>query len=81
MAMTDAQLRAKIRDLMMLGDLPNERPRVNKSGTGRRRLLLGLTSASSAASPDPTSPTSGVAAERRTYMPPAMRSGSGNEDS
>ena len=26
MAMTDAQLRAKIRDLIALGDLPNERP-------------------------------------------------------
>ena len=26
MAMTGAQLRAKIRDLITLGDLPNERP-------------------------------------------------------
>jgi len=26
MAMTDAQLRAEIRDLIAFGDLPNERP-------------------------------------------------------
>jgi len=32
MAMIDAQLRAKIRDLMTLGDLPNERPRVHQVG-------------------------------------------------
>jgi len=32
MALTDAQLRAKIRDLMTLGDLPNERPRVRQVG-------------------------------------------------
>ena len=30
MAMTGGQLRAKIRDLMTLGDLPNERPRVHQ---------------------------------------------------
>jgi hypothetical protein len=34
MAMTDAQLRAKIRDLMALGDLPDERPRVHQVGHG-----------------------------------------------
>ena len=34
MAMTDAQLGAKIRDLMRSGDLPNERPRVHQVGYG-----------------------------------------------
>ena len=34
MAITDAQLRAKIRDLMTSGDLPNERPRVHQVGYG-----------------------------------------------
>jgi len=38
MAMTDAQLRVKIRDLMTLGDLPNERPRVHQVGDGPSRL-------------------------------------------
>jgi len=34
MAMTDAQLRAKIRVLMTSGDLPNERPGVYQVGYG-----------------------------------------------
>ena len=38
MAMNDAQLRAKIRDLAALGDLPNERPRVHQVGHGPSRL-------------------------------------------
>ena len=38
MAMNDAQLRAKIRDLVALGDLPNERPRLHQVGDGPSRL-------------------------------------------
>ena len=38
MAMTDAQLRAKIRNLMALGNLPDERPRLHQAGAGPSRL-------------------------------------------
>jgi len=38
MAMTDAQLRARVRDLITSGDLPNERPRVHQVGHGPSRL-------------------------------------------
>ncbi len=38
MAMTDAQLRAKIGDLMASGDLPNERPQVHQVGYGRPEI-------------------------------------------
>jgi len=38
MAMTDAQLRARVRELMALGNLPNERPQLHQAGTGPSRL-------------------------------------------
>jgi hypothetical protein len=38
MAMTDAQLRARVRDLMALGKLPDERPRLHQAGAGSSRL-------------------------------------------
>jgi len=39
MALTRAQLRAKIRDLVALGDLPNERPQLHQAGAGPLRLV------------------------------------------
>jgi len=38
MAMTDAQLRARVRDLMALGNLPDERPQLHQAGAGPSRL-------------------------------------------
>ena len=38
MAMADARVRAKIRDLIRSGNLPNERPRVHQVGDGPSRL-------------------------------------------
>ena len=38
MAMTDAQLRARVRELMDLGNLPNERPQLHQAGAGPSRL-------------------------------------------
>jgi len=38
MAMTDAQLRARVRELMDLGNLPNERPHLHQAGAGPSRL-------------------------------------------
>ena len=32
MAMTDAHLRARVRDLMALGNLPDERPQLHQAG-------------------------------------------------
>jgi hypothetical protein len=34
MAMTDAQLRARVRDLIAAGELPNEPPVIHSSGDG-----------------------------------------------
>ena len=36
--MTDAQLRARVRELMDLGNLPNERPQLHQAGAGPSRL-------------------------------------------
>jgi len=80
MAMTDAQLLARMRDLTALGKLPDERPQLHQAGV-RRGLPLSRTSALSAASQDPTSPMCRVVAGWRTYTRPAMRSGSWNESS
>jgi len=38
MAMTDAQLRARVRDLMTSGDLPNDRPRVHQVVHGQSEI-------------------------------------------
>ena len=38
MAMTDAQLRTRVRELMALGKLPDERPQLHQAGTGPSRL-------------------------------------------
>ena len=38
MAMTDAQLRARVRDLMALGKLPDERSQLHQAGAGPSRL-------------------------------------------
>jgi hypothetical protein len=38
MVMTDAQLRARVRKLMALGNLPNERPQFHQAGAGPSRL-------------------------------------------
>ena len=81
MAMIDAQLRAKIRDLMTLGDLPNERPRVHQVGYVPPEIPPRSAVCLICGERAPMSPTSGVTAGRRTYMQPAMHSGSWNEDS
>ena len=36
--MTDAQLRARVRDLMALGKLPDERSQLHQAGAGPSRL-------------------------------------------
>ena len=38
MALTDAQLRARVRDLMALGNLPDERPRLHEVGDRPSKL-------------------------------------------
>jgi len=38
MVMTAAQLRARVRDLMALGKLPDERPQLHQAGAGPSRL-------------------------------------------
>jgi len=73
MAMTDARLRARVRDLMALGNLPDKRPRLHQAGLDRRSSPLSRTSASFAASPDQTSPMCGVVAGWRICTPRAMR--------
>src|SRR5215475_3371416 len=40
MAMTDARLRARVRDLMALGNLPDKRPRLHQAGLDRRSSPL-----------------------------------------
>ena len=36
--MTDAQLRARVRELMALGNLPDQRPQLHQAGAGPSRL-------------------------------------------
>ena len=38
MAMTDAQLRARVRDLMASRNLPDERPQLHQAGAGLAQL-------------------------------------------
>ena len=38
MAMTDVQLRTRVRELMALGSLPDERPQLHQAGAGSSRL-------------------------------------------
>ena len=40
MAMTNEQLRAKIRDLIALGELPHERPRLHQADGSRATVCL-----------------------------------------
>jgi hypothetical protein len=53
-AMTDAQLRARVRDLMALGDLPNERPRVHQVGYGPPEIAPRSDVCLICGEPDPT---------------------------
>ena len=38
MAMTDVQLRTRVRELMALGSLPDERPQLHQAGAGLAQL-------------------------------------------
>jgi len=53
MAMTDAQLRTRVRELMALGKLPDERPQLHQAGTGPSRLAPQSNVCLIAASRDP----------------------------
>jgi len=78
MAMTDAQLRARVRDLMASRNLPDERPQLHQAGAGLAQLAPQADVCLICGEPGPNVTYVWSGRRWRTCTPLATRSGSGS---